>query len=134
MSFSTRQPTSHAATGELADQLSTWNRALEQALQNEQPQRALQIAHVLLRALPRHLSTYYRLMRTAWQLRHWDQGELWGRRLLRADPANALAWRAAAMAAEQRSERARAHARWQRAFECDPYEPDIRAGLGSAST
>jgi tetratricopeptide (TPR) repeat protein len=102
---------------------------MEHALQEEQPQRALQIAHVLLRTLPRHLATCCRLIRAAWQMRRWDQGELWGRRLLRADPANALAWRAVAMAAEQRGERARAHARWQRAFECDPYEPDIRAGL-----
>ena len=33
------------------------------------------------------------------------------------------------MASEQRSERSRSHARWQRAFESDPYEPEIRAGL-----
>lgn len=109
--------------------LSTWNAALERALQEEQPARTVQLAHVVLRHFPRHLPTYYRLVRAAWQLHRWEEGASWARRLLRADPANALAWRAVAFAAEQQRERARAHARWLRAFECDPYEPDIRSGL-----
>jgi tetratricopeptide (TPR) repeat protein len=109
--------------------LSTWNAALERALRDEQPARAVQLAHAVLRHFPRHLPTYHRLVRAAWQLRRWEEGDAWARRLLRADPANALAWRAAAFAAEQQRARAQAQARWLRAFECDPYEPDIRAGL-----
>lgn len=102
---------------------------MEQALCEDRPADAVRLAHPVLRQLPRHLSTYYRLIRAAWMLRRWEEGDNWGRRLLRADPSNALAWRAVAMAVEQRGERARACARWQRAFECDPYEPEIRAGV-----
>ncbi len=109
--------------------LATWSAAMESALRDERPADAVRLAHVVLRQLPRHLPTYYRLIRAAWMLRRWEEGDAWGRRLLRADPANALAWRAAAYAAEQRAERARAQTRWQRAFECDPYEPETRAGL-----
>lgn len=109
--------------------LGTWTMAMERALREERPQDTVRMSHVLLRHLPRHLGTYQRLVRAAWQLRRWEEGDAWGRRLLRADPASGVAWRAVAMAAEQRGERARSHARWQRAFECDPYDPEIRAGL-----
>jgi tetratricopeptide (TPR) repeat protein len=109
--------------------LGTWTMAMERALREERPEDTVRMSHVLLRHLPRHLGTYQRLVRAAWQLRRWEDGDAWGRRLLRADPASSVAWRAVAMAAEQRGERARAHARWQRAFECDPYDPEIRAGL-----
>jgi tetratricopeptide (TPR) repeat protein len=109
--------------------LSTWSAAMERALREDRPADAVRLAHVVLRQLPRHLATYARLIRAAWELRRWEEGDAWGRRLLRADPSNPLAWRAVAMAAEQRADRARAHMRWQRAFECDPYEPETRAGL-----
>lgn len=87
------------------------------------------LAQVILKRLPRHLSTYQRLLQAAWMLQQWDEGEDWAKRLLRADPGDALAWRALAMAAEQRGYRAQAHATWQRALEAAPYEPTIRAGL-----
>jgi tetratricopeptide (TPR) repeat protein len=90
---------------------------------------AAALVGVILRRLPRHLPSYQRLLRAAWLLKRWDEGEDWGRRLLRADPANALAWRALARAAEQRNQRAQAQAAWQRAFESEPYEPEIRSGL-----
>ena len=109
--------------------LADWSAAIETALQEDQPLRAAAIAQVILRRLPRHLATYQRLLRAAWRLKRWAEGEEWARRLLRADPGNALAWRALARAAEERSERANAHATWQRAFEADPYEPEIRRGL-----
>jgi tetratricopeptide (TPR) repeat protein len=109
--------------------LGAWTMAMERALREERPADAVKMSHVVLRHLPRHLGTYQRLVRAAWQLRRWEEGDAWGRRLLRADPASSVAWRAVAMAAEQRGERQRAHARWQRAFECDPYDPEIRAGL-----
>jgi tetratricopeptide (TPR) repeat protein len=109
--------------------LADWSTAIEWYLQNDDPDKAVAAAQVILKRLPRHLPTYQRLLRAAWVLKRWDEGEDWGRRLLRADPGNALAWRALAMAAEQHSQRTPAHAMWQRAFEADPYEPEIRAGL-----
>lgn len=121
--------TSAAETGTTVTSLTAWSAAVEAALQLDEPLRAATLAQVILRRLPRHLPTYQRLLRAAWHLRRWEEGEEWGRRLLRADPGNALAWRALARAAEQRSRRAQAHATWQRAFEADPYDPEIRGGL-----
>jgi tetratricopeptide (TPR) repeat protein len=109
--------------------LADWSAAVESALQIDDARQAARLAQVILRRLPRHLATYQRLLRATWQLKAWEEGEEWGRRLLRADPGNALAWRALARAAEQRSQRAQANATWQRAFETDPYEPEIRGGL-----
>jgi tetratricopeptide (TPR) repeat protein len=109
--------------------LTDWAVAMDQQLDTDDLEAAALFARVILRRLPRHLATYQRLLRVAWRLERWEEGEDWGRRLLRADPGNALAWRALAMAAEQRGERAQAHATWQRAFEAAPYEPQVRAGL-----
>jgi tetratricopeptide (TPR) repeat protein len=103
--------------------------ALDAALTADDPQGAAQLAQPILKAWPRHLATYQRLLTAAWRLQRWDEGEDWGRRLLRADPGSASAWQALAMAAEQRSQRAQAHAAWQRAFEAEPYAAEIRAGL-----
>ncbi|MEZ4684445.1 MAG: hypothetical protein R2932_60555 [Caldilineaceae bacterium] len=109
--------------------LADWAVAMEQRLAADDLEALVLLAQVVLRKLPRHLATYQRLLDAAWRLRRWEEGEEWGRRLLRADPGNALAWRALAMAAEQRGERAPAHATWQRAFEAAPYDVEIRAGL-----
>lgn len=109
--------------------LGDWAVAMEQQLQSENPTGVATLAQVVLKRLPRHLPTYQRLLRAAWLLHRWEEGEEWARRLLRADPGNALAWRALAMAAEQRGQRAQAHAIWQRALEADPYAPTIRSGL-----
>jgi tetratricopeptide (TPR) repeat protein len=113
----------------ISTSLADWHAAIEHALQVADGNRVGALAQVVLRRLPRHLATYQQLLHTTWLLRRWDEGEDWGRRLLRADPGNALAWRALAMAAEQRGQRGRANATWQRAFEGHPYEPEIRAGL-----
>lgn len=121
--------TNTADTGTTVTSLAVWSTAVEAALQLDEPLRAATLAQVILRRLPRHLPTYQRLLRAAWHLKRWEEGAEWGRRLLRADPSNALSWRALARAAEQRNQRAQAHATWQRAFEADPYEPEIRAGL-----
>ena len=110
-----------------------WNVAMERCLQDDNPQQVVALAQVVLRRLPRHLPTYQRLLRVAWFLKRWDEGADWGQRLLRADPGNALAWRALAMAAEQHNQRTQAHATWQRAFEAAPYEPEIRSGLSRTS-
>lgn len=109
--------------------LADWHVAMEQQLQAGNPTAVVALAQVVLKRLPRHLPTYQRLVRAAWALQRWDEGEDWAKRLLRADPGNALAWRALAAAAEQRGQRAQAHATWQRALEADPYAPSIRAGL-----
>ncbi|MEZ4736103.1 MAG: bacterial transcriptional activator domain-containing protein [Caldilineaceae bacterium] len=109
--------------------LGDWQVAMEQQLQSANPTAAAALAQVVLKRLPRHLSTYQRLLQATWLLQRWDEGEEWAKRLLRADPRNAMAWRALAMAAEQRGQRAQAHATWQRALEAAPYEPTIRAGL-----
>lgn len=125
-STSARTP---ADAGAISTSLTGWHTAIEQALRVADANRVGVLAQVVLRRLPRHLATYQQLLHATWLLRHWDEGEDWGRRLLRADPGNALAWRALAMAAEQRGQRGLANATWQRAFEAHPYEPEIRAGL-----
>jgi len=109
--------------------LSHWNELIEELLCDERPLDALPAMRVVLKHLPQHLSTYQRLVRVAWMTKRWDEGYEWGARLLRADPGHALAWRAIAMAIEQRGHRPQARAVWQRAFESHPYEPDIRAGV-----
>jgi tetratricopeptide (TPR) repeat protein len=94
---------------------------------------AARLAQLILDHVPRHLATYQRLLRITWTLKRWDEGEDWARRLLQADPGNAWAWQALAAAAEQRGQRAQAHAMWQRAFEMSPYAPEIRVGLARTS-
>lgn len=113
--------------------LADWNRTQDQALANDQPQLILQIAPIVLRVLPRHLSTYQRLLRALWNLKRWNEGAEWARRLLQADPANALAWRALGRAVEQEGNRQEANSIFRRAFECDPYEPEIRASVRRTS-
>lgn len=113
--------------------LAVWNGAMEGCLQENRPEHVIRLAQVVLRQLPRHVPTYLRLMRALWDLRKWEESELWARRLLQIDPTNALAWRSLGRAAEQRNDRTQANLILRRAFECDPYEPEIRAGLRRTS-
>lgn len=94
---------------------------------------AAALAKVILLRLPRHLPTYQRLLQIAWTLKQWPEGEDWARRLLQADPGNALAWRSLAQAVAHKGLRSAAWAMWKRAFEADPYDPEIRSGLSGAS-
>jgi tetratricopeptide (TPR) repeat protein len=110
-------------------QLDAWGRAMDQTLRAGDAAAVAPLAQVVLERYPRHLPTYARLLEAFWQLRRWEEGEEWARRLLNADPCYGRAWRAVARAAEARQDRAAAHAIWQRAFEVDPYQPDIRVGL-----
>lgn len=110
-------------------ELGRWGLAIDQALDRRDVAVASSLAMVTLTRLPRHLATYERLLRSLWIGKRWEEGGEWGRRLLQADPGNALAWRAVARAAEERRERERANTIWRRAFEVAPYDPDIRAGL-----
>ncbi len=109
--------------------LADWLQAIDSALAQAQPARAVDLARVVLERQPRLLAVYARLLDALWQLKRWDEGGEWGRRLLQADPGQPLAWRAMATAIEQHEDRPRAHAAWRRAFELDPYQPDIRAGM-----
>lgn len=119
--------------GHGATPLADWNRAIDIALARGEAEAAARLAQVILDHFPRHLATYQRLLRISWAMKRWDEGEDWARRLLQADPGNALAWQALAAAAEQRGQRAQAEAMWQRAFEMSPYAPEIRAGLARTS-
>lgn len=96
-------------------------------------EEAAALARVVLLRLPRHLPTYGRLLRATWALKRAQEGEDWARRLLQADPGNALAWRSLACAVEQKGMRNPARAMWKRGFEADPYHPDIRSGLSRTS-
>jgi tetratricopeptide (TPR) repeat protein len=109
------------------------SQAIDARLAAGQPEAGAALARVVLMRLPRHLATYQRLLRACWQLKRTQEGEDWARRLLQADPANALAWRSLAYAVEQKEMRNAARSMWQRAFEADPYGPDIRAGLSRTS-
>ncbi len=106
-----------------------WGQEIDRALRGREASRAASMAQTVLRQRPRHLATYQRLVEAAWQLQRWDEAADWGQRLLQADPGNGRAWRAVAQGLEQKEKRAEAHVAWQRAFECAPYNADIRAGL-----
>jgi tetratricopeptide (TPR) repeat protein len=121
-------------TGESPDstqiiQLATCREAMAHVLRDDRPADVAALAQVVLKWMPRHLDTYQWLLEAAWQLKQWDEGEEWGRRLLQADPNNAPAWRAVARGVEERGQRAQSHAVWQRAFEVAPFDPDVRSGL-----
>jgi len=106
-----------------------WQRAIHHTFQDGRPREAAELANVVLQHWPTHLSTYQQMLQIAWQLDHWREGADWARRLLRSDPGNALAWRSVARAAEESGERAPASAIWQRAFEAQPYDGTVRAGI-----
>lgn len=110
-------------------ELAQVSQAIEAKLQAGKPEEAAALARIVLLRLPRHLPTYQRLLAAAWALKRTPEGEDWARRLLQADPANSLAWRSLAYAVEQKGMRNSARAMWKRAFEADPYHPDIRNGL-----
>lgn len=133
MSVSADYPLATKQQGQSITPLAEWNRAIDIALARSQADDAARMAQLILEHLPRHLATYQRLLQITWALKRWDEGEDWARRLLQADPGNPWAWQALAVAAEQRGQRAQAHAMWQRAFEMSPYAPEIRAGLARTS-
>lgn len=113
--------------------LTEWNDLIEDLLYANRPEQAILALRVVLKQLPQHLPSYERILLATWMLKRWEEGYEWGTRLLRADPGSPAAWRAVAMATEQRDERGQAHSIWQRAFELDPYGPEIRAGLSRTS-
>jgi tetratricopeptide (TPR) repeat protein len=113
--------------------LGEWNGAIDRALARGAADDGARMVQIVLAHLPRHLATYQRLLLCTWQLKRWNEGEDWARRLLQADPGNPIAWQAIAAATEERGRRAQAQAMWQRAFAMSPYAPEIRAGLARTS-
>ncbi|MBV7337090.1 hypothetical protein KFU94_54460 [Chloroflexi bacterium TSY] len=109
--------------------LSHWSEFLATLFEEGQTRNLFDVAKVVLKRLPQHLPTYQLLLQAALQLKHWEEAADWGTRLLRADPSNELAWQAVALKTEEQGEREQARAIWLRAFEANPYAPDIRAGL-----
>ena len=120
-------------SGRVATSLSAWDRAINRAIDAREPEVAARQAAAVLGQLPRHLLTYERLLEICWQTQRWSEGEEWARRLLQADPGNSTAWRALAQAAEVRYRRRQANVIWRRAFEMNPYDAGIRAGLSRTS-
>jgi len=110
-------------------ELAMLSRVMQARLTAGEPEAAAALAQVILLRYPRHLATYERLIQAAWMLQRWQEGEDWARRLLQADPGNAVAWRSLAFAVEQKGMLATARSVWRRAFQCHPYDPDIRSGL-----
>lgn len=113
--------------------LSEWNKLIDDLVAKDRLQDAMLPIRIILNHFPRNLFTYQRLLDIYWQLGRMKEGHEWGRRLLRADPGNSLAWRAVAAGVEQEGERAQARQLWQRAFDANPYDPEIRAGLSRTS-
>ena len=117
------------STERITTPLSRWGKLIEGHIESGQPNEALVAIRVVLKHLPRHLCTYQRLLRVLWMQKRWGEGKEWAARLLRADPANTLAWQTFAIVAEEREQRALARSMWQRAFDMEPYSPEIRMGL-----
>lgn len=109
--------------------LAVWNQAIDDLIQSRQAEKAIIRIRTILKSLPRHLPSYFRLLQAIWLLRRWDEGRDWALRLLRADPGNELAWAVLANGAEQQGNLADARRYWRRAFENAPYNQPIRAGV-----
>ncbi len=109
--------------------LAAWNQAIDDLIQSRRAEEAIPRIRTVLKNLPRHLPSYFRLLQAIWLLRRWDEGQDWALRLLRADPCNELAWAVLANAAQQQGNLADARRYWRRAFENAPYNQHIRAGV-----
>ena len=110
-------------------QLSHWNDIIDNYLAANRAADALPLLHVLLKSLPRHLPTYFRLLQAIWLLRRWDEGRDWALRLLRADPGSELAWSVLARDAEAQGKLTHAQRYWALALENAPYNRPIRQGM-----
>ena len=70
--------------------LARLSQEMEARLQAGEARGSGALARIVLVRMPRHLATYQRLVRAAWALKRHQEGEDWARRLLQADPGNAL--------------------------------------------
>lgn len=110
-------------------ELAHWNDAIDDHLAAQQAEQALPLIRVILKSLPRHLPTYFRLLQAIWLLRRWEEGQDWALRLLRADPCNELAWAVLASATEEQGDLPQARRFWTLALENAPYNRPIRKGM-----
>ena len=110
-------------------QLSHWNDVIDSHLASSRAEDALPLIRVILKSLPRHLPTYFRLLQVVWLMRRWREGLDWALRLLSADPGSELAWAVLARCAEANGELALAQRYWTLALENAPYNRPIRQGL-----
>ncbi len=110
-------------------QLSHWNNVIDNCLAANRPEDALPLIRVILKSLPRHLSTYFRLLQVIWLLQRWDEGRMWALRLLQADPGSELAWAVLARGAEAQANPTLAQRYWTLALENAPYNRPIRQGM-----
>ena len=109
--------------------LDQWIAAMDVALGWQEPSAMAQLAQVVLLRSPKNLAVYERMIQAAWQLRQWQEGSEWARRLLQADSGNPIAWQMMARAEEALGKPEHAYAIWQRAFAYQPYSPEMRQGL-----
>lgn len=108
--------------------LRAWGEAMDDALEHRDTERVFHMSRIVLKQVPRHLPTYFRLLQALWMAHLWEEGVDWAQRLLRADPGNELAWAMLARAAEEHNKLDLARIYWSRAFENAPYNRIIRAG------
>lgn len=111
--------------------LSRLGEAIDLALDQRDLERAREIIYLILAQRPRHLPTYRRVLAVTWVLDGWEECADWARRLLNGDPLSGAGWAAVARSLEegQKSPSEQIYAAWQRAFELDPYNELIRAGV-----
>ena len=110
-------------------QLSHWNDVIDSRLAANRPEDAAPLIRVILKSLPRHLSTYFRFLQVIWLTRRWQEGKGWALRLLNADPGSELAWAVLARGAESEGNLTMAQRYWTLALENAPYNRPIRQGL-----
>ncbi len=110
-------------------QLSHWNDLIDSHLAASRAEEALPLIRIVLKCLPRHLPSYFRLLQAIWLLRRWHEGRDWALRLLHADPGSELAWAVLARCSESDGELAMAQRYWTLALENAPYNRPIRQGL-----
>lgn len=109
--------------------LISWRETIDHLLAARRSAEALRLIHVLLRHLPRYLPAYVQMLQTLWLLQRWQEGRVWAKRLLRADPSQEMAWAMLARAAEDAGKPTLAHRYWLLAFEQAPYNRTIRSGI-----
>lgn len=123
----TQSPFSQLPTVETP--ISHWNEIIDRRLADNRPEEALPLIRVILKRLPRHLSTYFRFLQVIWLTRQWQEGKDWAPRLLQGDPGSELAWAVLARGAETDGNPTLAKRYWTLALESAPYNRPIRQGL-----
>ncbi len=109
--------------------LAQWRSHIDALLVRNRAAQAVPLIQIVLNHLPRYLPIYTQMLQALWLDRRWLEGERWALRLLRADPAQEIAWAMLAQRAEDEGQPTGAHRYWRLAFEQAPYNRTIRSGL-----